>query len=141
MIPQWAESYIGIPFEDSDKDTRNGTNCWGLTRLIYREQLGIYLPSLIANYGTSLNPRAIHSEVEKQIKESWPEIDKPLPFDILVVRYIKDASHIGVVIDNRYFLHTFEGNSSHYDDYTSWKWKHRVVGFHRCLKRIEQIGR
>ena len=39
----WTNDYVGIPFQKNGSD-RNGTDCWRLIVMVYREKLGIELP-------------------------------------------------------------------------------------------------
>ena len=125
------EAYIGIPFAHRDDDSRNGTNCWGLVRLIYREVRGILLPSFEGQYSGIADYETIDRLIGAEIRKNWLEIPIPRSLSAIVIRYGRANSHIGIVIDNRRFLHTSEDGSSRWEDFTSFRWRKRVVGFYQ----------
>jgi len=136
MIPQWATNYIGIPFEDTEEPSRSGTNCWGLTRLLYREQLHIELPSLKQQYGSSFFPKEIDRVIREQIEQSWLDVQIPIVLDLVILRMLSANSHVGVMLDKRYFLHTHESSSSEQGDLNSIAWNKRITGYYRYKDRI-----
>lgn len=136
----WVKDYIGIPFADTDADKRSGCNCWGLVRLVYRERRGIFLPSLEEHYEGVRDYANIDLLVKRETSTCWSQIAIPEVFDVLVTRYGRAHGHVGICLDNRYFLHTVEGRMvegkpepsySRYDDFTGWKWTKLTVGFFR----------
>lgn len=43
VIPAWVDDYVGIPFAD-EGSSRDGSNCYGLVRLVLRERARIEPP-------------------------------------------------------------------------------------------------
>lgn len=125
------ETYIGIPFSERDDDSRNGTNCWGLVRLVYREQHRILLPSFEGDYNGTEDYETIDRLTGTEIRKNWIEIPRPTPLCVIVTRFGRARSHIGIVIDNRRFLHTSNLHASKWDDFTDIKWRRRVEGFYQ----------
>lgn len=141
MIPEWVDRFTSIPFKDSDEPLRSGTSCWGLVRLVYRELLNIEIPSLSAQYSGAFDIKAIHRIVQEQMETNWPEVqrDSVKALDLIVLRFKGTNSHIGIVLDKRFFLHLHEGEWSHQDNYVQKGWSKQVVGFHRYFDR-ERLG-
>lgn len=98
----WAIPYVGIPFVDGGRDC-SGLDCWGLVSTVYREVLGIDLPT----YG-EISAHDV-ARVTERIREDsagapWlPVMGAAQPFDVLVMR--GRPLHVGVMVDARHVLH------------------------------------
>ncbi len=70
-------------------------------------------------------------------KKTWQKVDKPIPFDVILLRTGNMVYHCGVVIGRRTMLHVMEGVNSTIEEFTSLQWKQKVEGFYRW-KTIEK---
>lgn len=102
----WVRDYVGIPFVFGGSD-HDGCDCWGLVRLIYREQLGVTLDRY-----SDINPRDMR-RVARAVTEQassnviWSEIDTPAEFDVVAMRIGAGSllAHVGIAVSERQFLH------------------------------------
>ncbi|GLI23495.1 cell wall-associated NlpC family hydrolase [Xanthobacter flavus] len=105
----WSTPYVGIPFVDGGRD-RAGCDCWGLVHLVYREVIGINLPT----YG-EISAHDV-ARVTERIREDsagapWlPVTGAPRPFDVLVMR--GKPLHVGVMVDAAHVLHVEAATSA-----------------------------
>ena len=122
----WSNNYVGIPFQYKGR-TKEGLDCWGLARLIYKNEYDISLPSLSAEYEDSDIERI--SDLIAQYKEGWEAVDSPSEGDIVLFRVMGAISHIGVAISSTQFIHAREGYDSAVESFDSSYWKKRIVGY------------
>lgn len=137
---RWAESYLSIPFRDRGDD-RKGCDCWGLIRLVYREQLGIDLPAY-ENVGTGQDVEKIEQILEGHSGPEWKEISSgdEKAFDGILMKgliRVKGKAHMGeihmgIVVEPGKILHIEHGKNVTIGNYISdRRLKHRIVGFFR----------
>lgn len=119
--------YIGIPYRAEGRD-RAGCDCWGLVVLIYREQLGIELPSH-TGYGDPLSAAAAATVAVG--RQAWLPVDTPQPFDLVLFNVNGQPHHIGLVIRPGWMLHTAAGKDSCIENYLRPYWRARIEGFYR----------
>ena len=104
----WAK-YLGIPFSSGGRDW-DGCDCWGLVRLVLREEFGRCLPAFSGTYTHALDhastARAIsaHTAAVRAHPVAHPE-----PGDVALLRYGGFPCHIGVVIATGRIMHTDRG--------------------------------
>ncbi len=119
--------YIGMPFKPLGRDAK-GCDCWGLTRLIYKEEFGIELPSL--QYAEKFDPVELH-DIMLDESSHWIPIEKGLekPGDVLVLRSIN--THVGVVVDRQWMIHIQSTTCACLDKFKRVAWKKRIMGIYR----------
>jgi len=103
---KWVKKYIGIPFISNGR-TLSGCDCYGLVRLVLRNEYGIELPELSDNYADALNVE----ETARLFKENMPalagqKIPAPHEKAVAVITEHGVAAHIGIVAGGGYILHT-----------------------------------
>lgn len=121
----WSNNYIGIPFKYKGR-TEEGLDCWGLARLIYKNEYNITLPSFSTEYEDSDVNRI--EELIAQYKEGWESVDAPTEGTAVLFRVMGHESHIGVAVSSTHFIHAREGYDSAIESFESPYWKRRIVG-------------
>lgn len=130
----WCNDYISVPFEEHGRSVK-GCDCWGLARLIYKEQLNIDLPALL-DYKNTKDGKSI-SELYEIEHQEWEEIPigQEKPFDVLVFKMLGLPTHIAVVVDKGLMIHCEKGCGTHISEYNrEVQWKTRLAGVYRYVK-------
>lgn len=128
----WSNKYIGIPYVDKGRDTA-GSDCWGLVRLVYKEELNIELPSFFSDYTVSDTDRIY--ELMSQYKEGWEQLSLPSDKSVVLFKILGKVSHIGVMINEHQFLHTKRNQDSSIESINNPKWANRVAGFFKYTEK------
>lgn len=126
----WWEKYIGIPFAEKGRDL-SGVDCWGLVRLVYKEQLGIDLPSYDREYADSNDREVLARLVNAEEEKLWHHPEKPQPFDVIIINMLGMPTHVGIVIDSSKMLHCLKGADTVCERFNGLKWSKKVQGFAR----------
>ena len=105
--------YVGISFEDRG-ESFDGSDCYGILRLIYKEELGIEIPV----FGQSCNnTKAIFLDYIKQISRHWVSVKDYELFDVVAMAHDPNhprvIQHFGLYLGNGKMLHTLENIGSH----------------------------
>lgn len=134
MKKMWND-YVGIPYKLHGRD-EDGLDCWGLVRLIYKEQKDIDLPSFSEEYLNSDDVRH-NEEVIARHKEGWSLSNDYTVGDVALFRINGSESHVGVIIDDNKFIHAREGNSVTIEKLDSVQWRRRLVGVYKYTSKVE----
>lgn len=102
----WVSRYVGIPFLDQGRDAY-GCDCWGLVRLIYKNELNIDLPAYGEISAVDL-AKVARNITEGYNGETWEAVDVPQPLDVVVMRFhgSKHIGHVGVMVNDTDLIHT-----------------------------------
>lgn len=89
----WASNYIGIPYQIGGRD-REGLDCWGLIRLIYKEVNGIILPNCPGIVKGDLRGDA--AEIAREAHERWKEMPGPVESCVVAMSQKTVLHHVGL---------------------------------------------
>lgn len=129
----WTNDYKNIPFKDRGRD-ENGVDCWGLVALILKNECGIEVPSYIDDYDNTEERDKLAGLIAEERAKLWESVDKPQPFDVIVLEMRGVPMHVGIVIGDRLMIHCSKGVGVSVEDYTGMKWRYNVLGFERWRK-------
>lgn len=133
------DKYIGLEYVHQGRDF-NGVDCYGLVRLVYKEELGIYLPNDFEytfdwrREGCDHIVEGLHKLVDGH---SIVEVPKPYlysikPYDGVILYHtgrLKIADHMGIYLGDNKLLHInskIKSMISRFD-----RWEHRIHGVFR----------
>ena len=127
--------YMRIPFK-SQGHPFSGCDCGGLVWLVYKNELGITLPDWFEMYnGTQIEHSLETSEtVSTMLGKHAVEIDfkDRKPFDIVAFKVCGATTHVGLVVNKRFFLHTMQGFSRVTQErFDNPQWRDRLSGCFR----------
>lgn len=128
--PDWASRYTGWQFKPGGEG-RDGTDCYGLARVVHREQLGIRIPAKFGEY-TSLEvgddrPRRVFDDEAGSGR--WRTIERPERIGALWVGTVAGLPHVGLVVSRLHMLHIVGvGAESCVEEFDTptWRKRHRA---------------
>lgn len=133
-LPQWIGRYIDVPFKTHGRD-KDGCDCWGLVRLVFKEQFDIDLPDHAEGYetATSLSSDDIGAVIAAESAARWRLIGKAQARvgDVIVLRTKGHPLHVGMIVGGGMMLHVIRGANSVVECYDGIRWKSRIYGFYR----------
>jgi len=132
----WQNKYIGIPFLDKGRDT-SGIDCWGLVRLVYKQEYNIDLPNFSTDYEAEDSERM--RDLLAQYKEGWEKIDAPTEGCIVLFNILGIESHMGIAISTTHFLHARDRYDSAIESFESVSWRNRITGFYKYSENKSAI--
>ena len=102
----WVKKYIGIPFVSNGR-TMEGCDCYGLVRLVLRNEYGINLPELSDSYTDAQNIK----ETARLFAENIPvlaaeKLSAVREKAVVIITEHGLAAHIGITAGGGYILHT-----------------------------------
>lgn len=138
----WSDDYVGIPWIAHGSD-RDGSDCWGLVRLVYREMRGVVLDSFADGYVTAQESDEIQRIIDgEKASGPWRAVNQgeERPFDVALFRIVGRVSHVGLVVEPGLVIHAQRGADSAIIRYGGIKWSGRVAGFQRFAGHEREGG-
>ncbi|SDX90546.1 NlpC/P60 family protein [Albimonas donghaensis] len=137
----WADSYVGLPWADLGRN-RSGCDCYGLARMVYAEQLGIALPSYAGAYPCAGEQAEVAALIgrESELGPWRPVADVVAPFDLLLFRRGRLASHLGVALGDGRMLHMDGEAQARVARLDDPRWRMRFVGAFRHAEAGARIA-
>lgn len=132
----WYNDYVGIPFLAKGRE-KTGADCWGLVRLVYKEEFDIDLPSFADDYEYDDTERI--EQLAAQYKEGWEETNTPKPGSVVLFKVLGHLSHVGIYIGGNKFLHCRENHSSAIETLDSINWDKRFAGFFNYTEKSAAV--
>lgn len=125
MNKGWENCYVGLPYKATGR-TRDGIDCWGLVRLIHKDQMGIDLPSF---------DEALTVDIQEELiiknKENWNKVTIEQAGDVVLFNFMGHPRHVGVLVRPGWFIHASEGQDVRIERLDNPKWAKRIEGIYR----------
>lgn len=132
-MSMWVLKYMNIPFKEKGRDF-DGCDCWGLIRLIYKNELGIELPNYLECYNTTNDREQLSKVISEESNIHWihPAFGYEKEFDVVILNMRGVPMHIGIVTKSGFMLHCAKGiNTAHEKYKNTIRWQDKVKGFAR----------
>lgn len=111
------EDYIDLKFSDYD--------CYDFASLIYKKELGISLPTF--SYSLD-NGNTVAKSVANGTR-IFTRIEKPEPYAIVLMKTGQYKRHIGVMIDNKKFIHMIRDHSPVVSSIRDNEYSNNIIGY------------
>jgi len=126
---KWATKYVGIPFVAHGR-TAEGLDCWGLVKIIYRDELGVELPDYLDDYDNTESSTQLGPVVSNAVNTLWNLV--PVPQSkvghVVVFRVKGHPSHVGLLVGDNKFIHCETGIGTAIERLSSFRWSKRLLG-------------
>jgi len=132
-LSEFIQKALGAPFKPKGRDY-DGMDCYSVMYLAYRDVLGIEMPTYVDDYvdpgDTDASRRVIQDMIQAQ-KHNWELVTAPQPLDVVLFTYGATRTHLGLMVDEKQFLHCERNIGTVIERVDSAKWKSRIEGIYR----------
>lgn len=119
-----------IPFKDKGRG-EDGADCWGFGRIIYEKELGIILPSYDDLYDHTVHKGTVSKTIIGVRDDMFETVEKPQPFDFIILRLCGLPMHIGIVTKPNFMVHCSKDVGVSHEKYNGMRWNNKILGFAR----------
>lgn len=139
-MTHWTRDYLGLRYAARGR-SREGIDCWGLVCLVYREQLGVELPSYDDEKVSAEEKHEAEALFRGEMGK-WSDVpaEEAREFDVLWMRdpHHRLATHVGIVVRPGLMLHASSNQQSGSErgvvstaDYDCGLWHRLLIGVRR----------
>ena len=135
-LPAFVDRIMDMPFVARGRDYEGG-DCWAVVWLLWRDVLGRDLPAYDTGYssaGASAVDRSLVGRIMLRERVKWELTEEPSLGDVVLLRCSGRACHVGVMIDDRQFLHIEDRRGATVERLTSPIWQRRCEGIYRLAE-------
>lgn len=142
----WCRKYVGIPFVSGGRDF-TGCDCYGLVRLVLKEEYGISLPLLNSDYTNALSV----AETKRLFFENVPllcgeRIKEPEEKAVALMNMCGRLCHVGLYAGEGYIIHSRHKVGVVCERLSSPQLAGRVEGLYRvnqsnCISESVLVGK
>lgn len=113
VVPYWIGHYIGWDYKEMARGWSSEADCWGLTRVVLAEQLGIATPSLVNNYNGHKDVSAISETIIRESTKWKPVLtDEQQLGDVIILQKRNKPIHVALVVSPNTMLYIEHGEKS-----------------------------
>lgn len=127
----WWSRFVGAPFVSGARGP-DSYDCWGIIQAVYREQLGINLPS----YGeiSAHDLVRVARQMERGKDDGWEAVETPQEYDVAIMRSGRGGRaivHVGVMVDAQRVLHIEQASHAVVVPIRHFSIAGRIAGYRR----------
>lgn len=128
---KWVKKYVGIPFKSGGR-TSEGCDCYGLVRMVLKNEYSLLLPMLDGKYIDALD-----TEITKELFRQYVpllcgnRIAKPEEKAIAVIKTQGLATHVALYAGDGFIIHTMLNTGTVCERLSSPTLTGRIEGWYR----------
>lgn len=94
MGEHWSTQLLGRPWQEHALGPE-AFDCWGIVHFVYRQQLGVELPTYLHVNSPDFRQRGVESEQFP----NWKPLDKPENFALVALGMGRRITHVGLYLE------------------------------------------
>lgn len=128
------DRFVGIPYVQNGREYE-GSDCWGVVYLYYRDVLGKLIPTYSAEMeARQFTNRDIGPLLTAERDLHWHSVEHPQAGDCVLMRAGRHNSHVGIYLGNGRMLHSEGPEPSVIERVDGMRWRNRISGYYRLNK-------
>ena len=130
-----TEAYLRIQYRDKARSETEG-DCWQLVWLIYRDELGIRLPThdTVSLHTTDID--ALSDYIDTRLSDDFEPVDAVQAYDLIVLYQGIHPTHIACAVDDTDMIHLLAGRNVAIEPIFGRRWGNRIYRIYRHKARL-----